>query len=104
MRVGLTVRHGSISEGIVKRVEAKLRKLERRLPPDTLLEVMLERVPGHPDDHATRAEAHVPGPNVVGREVGPTYETAADRLVDVLERQIERRRDKLVEEPRRRVV
>ena len=42
------------------------------------------------------------GPNLHGREAATTYEAATDLLVDKLERQIERRRDKVVQEPRRR--
>jgi ribosome-associated translation inhibitor RaiA len=42
------------------------------------------------------------GPNLHGREAAATYEAATDLLVDKLERQVERRRDKVVHEPRRR--
>jgi ribosome-associated translation inhibitor RaiA len=41
------------------------------------------------------------GPNLVAREAAETYEAAIDRMVDKLERQIERHRDKRVHEPRR---
>ena len=42
------------------------------------------------------------GPNLHGREAATTHEVATDLLVDKLERQIERQRDKKVQEPRRR--
>jgi ribosome-associated translation inhibitor RaiA len=42
------------------------------------------------------------GPHLFGREAAATYEAATDLLVDKLERQVERRRDKVVHEPRRR--
>ena len=48
------------------------------------------------------AEIHVKGRNLHGREAATTYEAATDLLVDKLERQIERLRDKKVQEPRRR--
>ena len=41
------------------------------------------------------------GSNLVARESATTYEAAVDQLVDKLERQIERYRDKRVLEPRR---
>jgi ribosome-associated translation inhibitor RaiA len=44
----------------------------------------------------------VKGPNLHGREAAQTFEAATDRLVDRLERSIERERDKKVQEPRRR--
>ncbi|HET9937310.1 MAG TPA: HPF/RaiA family ribosome-associated protein, partial [Gaiella sp.] len=71
---------------------------------ETLVEVVLdrERNPKIPDDHLVEAEVHMKGPNLHGREAAATYEAAADLLVDKLERQIERRRDKVVHEPRRR--
>jgi len=48
------------------------------------------------------AELHMKGPNLFGREASSTYEAATDLLVDKLERQVERLRDKKVREPRRR--
>jgi ribosome-associated translation inhibitor RaiA len=44
---------------------------------------------------------HTKGPNIVAHESAETYEAAIDRLVDKLERQIERYRDKRTHEPRR---
>ncbi len=101
MRVELKIRHDSIARSIVARVEAKLRRLERRLPRDAVVEVVLEREPGQPDDHHIGARVHARGPDIQAHAAGPTYETASDRVVETLERQIERRRDKIVEEPRR---
>ena len=61
-----------------------------------------ERNPKIPDDHVVEAELHMKGPNLFGREAARTFEAAADLLVDKLERQVERLRDKKVREPRRR--
>jgi ribosomal subunit interface protein len=85
-------------------VESKLAKLGRRLHPDTLVEVVLdrERNPKIADDHVVEAELHMKGPNLFGREASSTFEAATDLLVDKLERQVERLRDKKVREPRRR--
>jgi putative sigma-54 modulation protein len=104
MRLNLTVRRGHVNDGVRSYVEAKFVKLGRRLHDGTLVEVVLdrERNPKIPDDHVVEAEVHVKGPNLHGREAATTYEAAIDVLVDKLERQIERLRDKKVQEPRRR--
>ena len=104
MRLNLTVRRGQVNEGVSSYVEAKFVKLGRRLHDGTLVEVVLdrERNPKIPNDHVVEAEVHVKGPNLHGREAATTYEAATDVLVDKLERQIERLRDKKVQEPRRR--
>jgi ribosome hibernation promoting factor len=105
MRLNLTVRRGHVNDGVRRYVEAKFVKLGRRLHDGTLVEVVLdrERNPKITDDHVVEAEVHVKGPNLHGREAATTYEAATDLLVDKLERQVERLRDKKVHEPRRRV-
>jgi ribosome hibernation promoting factor len=104
MRLQVTVRRGHVSDAVRRYVESKLAKLGRRLHPDTLVEIVLdrERNPKIADDHVVEAELHMKGPNLFGREAATTYEAATDLLVDKLERQIERLRDKKVHEPRRR--
>ena len=104
MRLKVTVRHGQVSDSVRSYVESKFAKLGRRLHTETLVEVVLdrERNPKITDDHLVEAELHMKGPNLHGREAASTYEAATDLLVDKLERQIERRRDKVVREPRRR--
>ena len=105
MRLKLTVRRGHVNDGVRRYVEAKFVKLGRRLHEGTLVEVVLdrERNPKIADDHVVEAEVHAKGRNLHGREAATTYEAATDLLVDKLERQIERLRDKKVHEPRRRV-
>lgn len=104
MRLRLTVRRGQVSDQVRSYVEAKLTKLGRRLRDDTVVDVVLdrERNPKIADDHVVEAEIHLKGANVIAREAAPTYEAAADLVVDRLERQIERQRDKQILEPRRR--
>jgi putative sigma-54 modulation protein len=93
-----------VSDDVRRYVESKLGKLGRRLHPDTLVEVVLdrERNPKIADDHVVEAELHTKGATLFGREAATTYEAAIDVLVDKLERQVERLRDKKVHEPRRR--
>ena len=104
MRLQVTVRRGHVNADVRRYVESKLGKLGRRLHPDTLVEVVLdrERNPKIADDHVVEAELHTKGATLFGREAATTYEAAIDVLVDKLERQVERLRDKKVHEPRRR--
>lgn len=104
MRLQVTVRRGHVNDDVRQYVESKLAKLGPRLHPDTLVEIVLdrERNPKIADDHVVEAELHVKGPHLFGREAAATYEAATDLLVDKLERQVERLRDKKVREPRRR--
>ena len=104
MRLQVTVRRGHVNDDVRRYVESKLGKLGRRLHPDTLVEVVLDREqnPKIADGHVVEAEPHMKGPNLFGREAASTYEAATDILVDKLERQVERLRDKKVHEPRRR--
>lgn len=104
MRLTLTVRHGQVNDTIRSYVEAKFKKLERRLHDATQIEVVLdrERNPKIANDHIVEATIHAKGPTLHGREAAATYEAAADLLIDKLERQVERYRDKRVHERRRR--
>jgi putative sigma-54 modulation protein len=104
MRLQVTVRRGHVNDEAREYVESKFAKLGKRLHESTLVEVVLdrERNPRIADDHVVEAELHVKGPNLHGREAAATFEAATDRLVDRLERLIERERDKKVQEPRRR--
>ena len=61
----------------------------------------MEHNPSIRDDHIAEAVVFTKGQNIVAREAATTYEAAVDQLVDKLERQIERYRDKRVLEPRR---
>ena len=104
MQLQVTVRHGQVNDAIRGYVEGKFRKLERRLHESTVVDVVLdrERNPKIADDHVVEATVYLKGPTLHGREAATTYEAAADLLVDKLERQVERHRDKRVHEPRRR--
>ncbi len=104
MRLKVTVRHGQVNDTIRSYVEAKFTKLERRLHDATQIEVVLdrERNPKIANDHVVEATIHAKGPTLHGREAASTYEAAADLLIDKLERQVERYRDKRVHERRRR--
>ncbi|MFO7572742.1 MAG: ribosome-associated translation inhibitor RaiA [Gaiellaceae bacterium] len=103
MRLEVNALHDTLTDPVRAYAEKRLGKLSKRLRPDTLVEVTLSKE-GNPairDGHSAEAIIYAKGPNIVGRESAPTYEAAIDRLVEKLERQIERQRDKQVLEPRR---
>ncbi len=104
MQLHMTVRHGAVNDAVKDAVEAKIGRVARRIPEDTVVEVVLdrERNPSIADDHVVEAEVRLKGSYIHGRASATTYEVAADRVVETLVRQIERQRDKKVHEPRRR--
>jgi putative sigma-54 modulation protein len=103
MQLKLTARHDNPSDATRRYAEAKLSKLDRRLHDLTLVEVTFsrERNPSIADDHTVDAVVHAKGPDIVARESAPTYEAAIDKLLDKLQRQIARYRDKRTVEKRR---
>jgi len=103
MQLQVKAHRGHVSDQIRAYAEKRLGKLERRLYAGTLVELTMSRQnnPSIRNDHTAEAVVHTKGPNIVARESAETYEAAIDRLVDKLERQIERYRDKRTHEPRR---
>jgi putative sigma-54 modulation protein len=103
MRLQVKAHHGTLSDSVRAYAEKRLGKLGRRLHEQTRVEVTLSRAfnPSIRDDHTVEAVVYTKGPSLVARESAQTYEAAIDQLVEKLERQIERYRDKRVHEPRR---
>ena len=103
MQLQVKAQHASVSESVRAYTEKRFSKLSRRLYEGTAVEVTFsrERNPSIRDDHVAEAVVFMKGPNLVAREAATTYEAAVDQLVDKLERQVERYRDKRVREPRR---
>jgi putative sigma-54 modulation protein len=103
MRLQLKAVHDNVNDGVKTYAEKRLRKLERRLYDQTLVEVTLSREhnPSIRDDHWAEAIVHTKGRNIVARGSGETYEAAIDLLVEKLERQVARYKDKRKLEPRR---
>jgi putative sigma-54 modulation protein len=103
MQLQLEAVHGSLPDSVRAYAEKRLSKLSRRLHEQTAVEVTfsLETNPSIREDHVAEGIVFTKGPNIVARESATTYEAAIDQLVDKLERQVERYRDKRVLEPRR---
>ena len=103
MQLQVKAHRASVPDSVHAYAEKRLAKLARRLYEGTVVEVTFSREhnPSIRDDHVAEAVVYMKGSNLVAREAAQTYEAAVDRLVDKLERQIERYRDKRVLEPRR---
>ena len=103
MRLQIKALHDTLDDPVRAYVEKRIGKLGKRLYDQTLVEVTLwkEHNPSIRDNHSAEAIVYTKGPNLVARESALTYEAAIDLLVEKLERQIERYRDKRVHEPRR---
>ena len=103
MRLQLKAQHSHLTDSVRAYAEKRFGKLERRLYEGTLVEVTLsrERNPSIADDHKAEAIVYTKGPNLVARESARTFEAAIDLIVDKLERQVERYREKRKVEPRR---
>jgi putative sigma-54 modulation protein len=103
MRLQVKAVHDQLSDSVKEYVEKRIGKLDRRLYEGTLVEVTLgkETNPSIADDHWVEAIVYMKGPNLVAKEFAPAHEAAIDRLVDKLERQLEKYKDKRIERPRR---
>jgi ribosome hibernation promoting factor len=103
MQLQVKAQHETVPDAVQAYTEKRFAKLSRRLYEGTKIEVTfsMERNPSIRDDHVAEAVVFMKGTNLVAREAATTYEAAVDQLVDKLERQIERHRDKRVHEPRR---
>lgn len=103
MRLQVKAQHDHVSDSVREYVAKRVAKLDRRLWDGTQVEVTLgtEGNPSIADDHWAEAIVYMKGPNLVAKESAPTWEAAVDRLVDKLERQVGKHRDKRIEKPRR---
>jgi len=103
MRLQVKAQHDHVSDSVKDYVEKRIGKLDRRLYEGTLVEVTLgkESNPSIADGHWAEAIVYMKGPNLVAKEHAATYEAAIDLVVDKLERQLEKYRDKRIEKPRR---
>ena len=96
MRLEVKGRNVEVSESIRRYAEAKLAKLERQLadPTQVELELALEQNPSIADDHIAEATIWTKGPTLRARESSTAFEASIDQLVEKLERQVKRYREK----------
>jgi putative sigma-54 modulation protein len=96
MRLQVKGRNVEVSEQIRNYAEEKLGKLERLVadPTRVELELTVESNPSIADDHVAEATIWTKGPVLRARESSPDMKASIDQLVDKLERQVKRYRDK----------
>ena len=96
MRLQIKGRHVEVSESVRKYAETKLRKLDKQLaePTQVELELWVEHNPSIAAHHVAEATIWTKGPTLRAREASSSFEASVDELVDKLERQVKRYRDK----------
>jgi ribosome hibernation promoting factor len=96
MRLHVKGKNVEVSDSIRTYAEEKLRKLEPHLAPPTQveLELAVERNPSIAANNVAEATVWTKGPVLRARETSPDMRASIDQLVDKLERQVKRYRDK----------
>src|SRR5919109_5593613 len=96
MRLQVKGRNLEVSEQIRKYAEDKMGKLERLVndPTRVELELLVEKNPSIHDNHVAEATVWTKGPVLRAREASADMKASIDQLVDKLERQVKRYRQK----------
>jgi putative sigma-54 modulation protein len=96
MRLQVKGKNLDVSDSIRSYAEDKLRKLERQLadPTQIELELSVERNPSISANHVAEATIWTKGPTLRAREASADMRASIDQLVDKLERQVKRYRQK----------
>ena len=96
MRLQVKGRNVEVSDSVRRYAEEKLGKLNRQLadPTQVELELSLEHNPSISADHIAEATIWTKGPTLRARESSTGFEASIDQLVDKLERQVTRYREK----------
>ncbi|HZD87199.1 MAG TPA: ribosome-associated translation inhibitor RaiA [Gaiellaceae bacterium] len=99
MQLQVKGRNLEVSESIRSYIERKLRKLDRRVRDDVLVEVELavERNPSIAESQVAEATLHLKGRTLRARESAHDMKAAVDELVDKLVRQVKDLRDRRVD-------
>lgn len=89
MKVRVESIHFNADRNLVDFIEKKLGKLEHFYDQIIDVNVILKlENSGQVKDKVFEAKIHVPGDTIFAKEVDKTFESATDRVVDVLKRQI----------------
>jgi putative sigma-54 modulation protein len=96
MRLQVKGRNVEVSDSIRRYAEEKLGRLERQLadPTQVELELSVETNPSIAASHVAEATIWTKGPTLRARESSSAFEASIDQLVDKLERQVKRYREK----------
>ena len=101
MRLQVKGKNVEVTPSIREYAEAKLAKLDKQLAADTQVEVELseEKNPSIPAHHVAEATIFTKGPTLRAHESARDIRASIDQLVDNLERQVKRYREKRRHEP-----
>jgi putative sigma-54 modulation protein len=96
MQLQIKARHVEISDAIRDYAETKLRKLERQLKPDTLVEVQLheEKNPSIAANQIAEASILLKGHVLHAKAAAPDMKAAIDELAEKLHRQVTDQRER----------
>jgi len=103
MRLQVKGKNVDVSPSMREYAERKLGKLEKQLAQETQVEVELseQRNPSIAESNVAEATIFTKGPTLRARETSTDMRSAIDQLVDKLERQVKRYRERRRVEPRR---
>jgi putative sigma-54 modulation protein len=104
MRLQVKGKNVEVTPSLREYAERKLAKLGKQLADETQVEVELseQRNPSISASHVAEATIFTKGPTLRAREASPDIRASIDQLVENLERQVKRYREKRTQEPRRR--
>jgi putative sigma-54 modulation protein len=103
MRLQVKGKNVEVTPSIREYAERKLGKLGKQLAEQTQVEVELseQRNPSIAASQVAEATVFTKGPTLRAREASPDMKASIDQLVDKLERQVKRYRERRTVEPRR---
>jgi len=103
MRLQVKGKNVEVAPTIREYAERKLAKLEKQLAEQTQVEVELseEKNPSIADRHIAEGTIYGKGTTLRARETSSDAKASIDQLVDKLERQVKRYRERRIVEPRR---
>jgi putative sigma-54 modulation protein len=103
MRLEVKGKGIEVTPSLREYTQSKLKKLEKQLAEPTQVEVELstEKNPSIHDSEVAEGTIFTKGPTLRAREATSDIRASIDQLVDNLERQVKRYREKRKEEPRR---
>jgi putative sigma-54 modulation protein len=103
MRLQVKGKNVEVTPSIREYAERKLAKLEKQLADQTQVEVELseQRNPSIAASQVAEATVFTKGPTLRAREASHDMKASIDQMVDKLERQVKRYRERRTVEPRR---
>lgn len=105
MRLQVKGKNVEVTQSVREHTERKLAKLGKRLADQTQVEIELseQRNPSIADMNVADGTIFAKGQTLRASESAPNLLTAIDQLVEKLERQVKRYRERRIVEPRRHV-